>query len=334
VTASSAARRLAVAFIALVAVDLFVPGIRDRLEAARYEQRGNPTRFENSDFFALGPMTQYLREHPDGRQLRTAFIGNSVSFGYGLDVRDTVPAVYERLSPGEKVFNLSVNGLDLGSAYLIAKSVMDSVDTVFLLSRPGLVNDALANVIPVSPDDLQRFNLRVVATPSLAPLAMRWRLYRDSYRIQAALFGTSTRMYFYMHKGESVRSAWASVIGRRVDGQFVAAEQSTDLPEVTARIPVAAAGESAALDRANPLLLQLAQAFRERGKRIVIVQIADYAELMPEPMIAAFNAAFAPNASVAIVDRLPAARLDTIHFNREGAAAAAQALRHLVDERR
>jgi len=124
------------------------------------------------------------------------------------------------------------------------------------------------------------------------------------------------------------------VTGRRGDDAFVAAEQSSDLPEVTARTPVAAAGESAALDRANPLLVQLAEAFRARGKRIVIVQIADYAELMPEPAIAAFNAAFAPNASVAIVDRLPSARLDTIHFNREGAAAAAQALRHLVDGRR
>jgi hypothetical protein len=332
--ASSAARRLVVAVIALMSVDLFVPGIRDRLEAARYEQRGSPTRFENSDFFALGPISQYLREHPAGRQPRTAFIGNSVSFGYGLDVRDTVPAVYERLSPGEKVFNLSVNALDLGSAYLIAKSVMDSVDTVFLFSRPGVVNDVLTNVIPVADEDLQRFDLRAVATSPLARLAMRWRLYRDSYRIQAALFGTSTRMYIYMHKGEIVRNAWASVTGRRVDDQFVPAEHTTDLPEVTARIPLATAGESTSLDGADPLLVRLAQAFRERGKRIVIVQIADYAELMPEPVIAAFNAAFAPNASVAIIDRLPSARLDTIHFNREGAAAAAQALRHLGDKSR
>src|ERR1051325_649201 len=122
------ARRLLVALIVLAVVDLFVPSLRDRLESARYDGRDTPTRFENSVRFGLGPMVQYLREHPKSNRPRTLFLGNSILFGYGIDVRDAIPAVYQRLSPGEKVLNASMNALDLGSAYLIAKSVADSVD--------------------------------------------------------------------------------------------------------------------------------------------------------------------------------------------------------------
>jgi hypothetical protein len=334
-TVSRPARRLIAAVITLAILDPFVPVIRDRLEAARYEQTGAPTRFENSDFFALGPMVEYLREHPSGSRPRTVFIGNSVLFGYGLDVRDSIPAVYERLSPSEKVFNISINGLDLSSGYLIAKSIVDSVDTVFLLCRPDPAKPILSRLMPIDERDLRRFKLTPAPAAPLSALASRWRLYRDSYRIQAALFGTSTRQYLYVHKGELARRALASIAGRTRD-DYAPAEGSSNLPTVTASINASmpAADLRAAMDPDYVVVADLAQLFRERGKHLVLLQVADYVQFLSEPLAAAFNAEFMPNAAVAIIDRPAAAKLDSIHFNREGAAAMAQTLRRLADDRR
>lgn len=327
------ARRLLVAVITLAVLDPFVPAIRDRLEAARYEQTTAPSRFENSDFFALGPMTQYLREHPVGPRPRTVFIGNSVLFGYGLDVRDSVPAVYERLSPREKVLNISVNGLDLTSGYLIAKAIVDSVDTVYLLTRPDPPKRILSQLIPIDAADAERFNLPAPPTSPLAPLVSQWRLYRDSYRIQAALFGTSTRQYLYVHKGELARKALATFRGTDV---FSPRERAGELPTLTASIPVSRATTNlrASMDPSYLLALDLAQLFRDRGKRLVLLQLTDYVRYASEDVVGAFNAQFSPNAVIAIVERSAPTKLDSIHFNRDGAAAMAVALRRVAADRR
>jgi hypothetical protein len=330
------ARRLLVALIALAAVDPFVPVIRDRLEAARYEHTGTPMRFENSDLFGIGPLVQYLREHPQGARPRTVFVGNSVLFGYGLDVHDTVPAVYERLSPGEKVFNVSINALETASAYLITKAVVDSVDRVFMLTSAGVPNDQFVGLVPIADEDLQRFKLPFAATSPLSAAATQWRLYRDTYRIQAGLFGTSTRQYVYLHKGEIARGIAGALTGRQRASTFTPAERESDLPPVTASIPVSSASEAAIanLEREVPLLVDLARLFRERRKHLMLIQIRDYLHYLTEESAASFNAAFAPHAVLVIVDRPASARLDTTHFNREGAAAMAQGIRRLADAQR
>ena len=336
-TVPQPARRLLIALIVLAIADRFVPSVRDRLEASRYEQRGTPTRFENSDFFGLGPLTRYLREHPKGRRPRTVFLGNSVLFGYGVAPRDSLPAVYERLSPDEKVLNASVNGLDLTSAYLIAKAMVDSVDTVFVLSREGATFSAmLPRLIPVDAADLQRFNLQPPPSSRLEPIALRWRLYRDSYRIQSALFGTSTRQYVYLHKGELVRGAIQAITGRQNADAFTPAETSTDLPAITAAIPRSpiAGDPRAAIAAAPPLVVDLAQLFRARGKRLVLLQIRNYTQYLPDSLVPEFNAEFSPFAAIAIVDVPDTAKFDDAHFTREGAAAAARELRRVVDAQR
>jgi hypothetical protein len=333
-TVPRSARRLIAAAIVLAVIDLFVPAIRHRLEAARYETTSSPARFENSDFFALGPLVQYLREHPRGTRPRTVFLGNSVLFGYGLEPRDAVPAVYQRLSSGEKVFNASVNGLDLMSAFLIVKSMADAVDTVFVLSREGTsANTMLPRLIPVAAADAQRFKVRLPTASPLMPIAERWNLYRDSYRIQAALFGTSTRQFVYLHKGELARRLLGSIDGRQ-DG-FAPAERSAALPAVTAAIPLAPApaGANAALAQSHPLIVDLAELFRSRGKRLVLVQVRGYSEYLAEPAVAAFNTVYSPHAQIAIVDVPAGARFDDSHFTRDGAAALARELRRVVPER-
>jgi hypothetical protein len=58
--------------------------------------------------------------------------------------------------------------------------------------------------------------------------------------------------------------------------------------------------------------------------------VNDYWQFLPMPSQGAFNAEFSPHVTLAAIDRTPDARHDTVHFNREGAAAAALELRRLM----
>src|SRR5688572_27360788 len=94
---SRPARRLAIAAIVLVGVDLVEPGVLRRLETSRYEDLSTDFRFENSDLFGVGPLVEYLRDNPVGHQPRVTFLGNSVTYGYGLTAAEAVPGQYQRL---------------------------------------------------------------------------------------------------------------------------------------------------------------------------------------------------------------------------------------------
>jgi hypothetical protein len=232
------ARRLIAALITLIIVDLAVPGVLRRLETSRYEDPSRDFRFENSDLFGIGPLVDYLREHPEGRQPRVMFIGNSVTYGYGLTAAEAVPGQYQRLDRGEKLLNVGVNGLDLGSAYLITKATLGAVDHVYLLSRTALVDEPLiGNRIPMDAEDARRFGVPAAdrLEASLRRIAQHWALYRDSYRLQAALFGTSSRQFIYLHKGDLARALF-SVAGAQplaatpADGASATAPMAAGMP--------------------------------------------------------------------------------------------------------
>ena len=73
-TAARAWSRLLVCVLGLALADQAVVPLLRRAEAQRYESN-RQMRFENSDLFMLGPLTDYLLEHPKGERPRAAFFG-------------------------------------------------------------------------------------------------------------------------------------------------------------------------------------------------------------------------------------------------------------------
>lgn len=331
-TVPRGARRLIVAVVCLAVIDLFVPDIRDRLEAAAYEQSIDTPRFENSDFFGLGPLTQYLREHPGSARPRTVFLGNSVLFGYRLNPEDSPPAAYQRLATGEKVFNASINGLDIGSSYLIAKAMIDSVNTFVVLGRDAShVHPLLPRLIPIDAGDRRKYEIEDVDQPWLAGVAAHWRLYRDTYRLQAAMFGTSTRQLLYLNKGRIVRDAIGMLRGRTrpVD---VPVLPSDTVPPVRMWIPATPTAGSTPPMVQHPIVVDFGELFRAAGKRVILLQVRGYSEYVSEAEAAAFNGWYAPNAQIVIVDVPADATFDGMHFTREGATAVARELYRVAGE--
>jgi hypothetical protein len=198
---ASPLRRIAAAVLTVAAIDPFVPAWLARAERSRYED-DRVFRFEHSDLFATGPVVEYLREHPRGDRPRSVFLGNSVVWGYRLPPEDSVPARFQQLEPSVRVFNFAVNGFGIVSAYLMLNAVIDAVDTVYLHVDGRQVNPGLARLIPVADEDVRRFDLEPPDRfeETLERGVGVWRLYRYSYRLQAAWFGTSTRNYLYAHK--------------------------------------------------------------------------------------------------------------------------------------
>ncbi len=323
---SRPARRLMVAAVTLLVVDRLEPGVRHRLEASRYEDRSRDFRFENSDLFGVGPLVDYLREHPQGQQPRVMFLGNSVTYGYGLQAAEAIPGQYQRLFR-EKVLNVGVNFFDVASAYLVAKATIDAVDHVYVLSRTDVLTTPLvARRIPVDDEDARRFGLPPldpIETP-LQEAAKSWKLYRDSYRLQAAIFGTSSRQYLYLHKGDLVRSLLPVVRAQTTTPSGSA--------EATAAAPVAAGMPGAdrldAIRRQSPeLLWNFAELFQRRGKRVAFLHVAAFSEWLRDgAAVADFNRAFFPHARVIVLDLPERLLADTIHLNATGAASAARAL--------
>jgi hypothetical protein len=339
------ARRLLFAALVLAAIDPLIPGLLHRLEAARYES-GHVFRFENSDLFSLGPVVQYLRQHPQGRRPRVVFFGNSVVWGYFLEPEQSLPAEFQRLTPTVHVFNMAVNGFESGSAYLISKNIVDAVDTIYLVLEPSgrwdgvsslgrTAHPMLPQLVRVEKEDLERFALtppdRVEAR--LADLLGVWSLYRDAYRLQAALFGTSTRVYVYQHKMSIPTTIWRTFRGRPANDD--AERASPPAPGVDVNVEMASAPLPAARRRelaaAYPFLWEYAELVRTHQKHAVIVQIHGYSAAIRAVDRADLNLIFRPHVSFVEVSIPRTLRMaDGLHLSAEGARAVAQALRRHV----
>lgn len=313
-------RRLLLVVVWLAVIDQFVPGMLSRLEHDRYET-GPFFRFANSDVFALGPLVAYLREHPKGARSRTAFFGNSVIFGYLLDDEESIPAQYQALGPSAKVFSFAINTLGMGGSYLVAKAVVRSVDTLFVL-RFGEGADKLYNaapLIPMTPDDIVAFGMPAPnhAEQRFEAIAARWRLYAAAYRLQVALFGASTR---HQLRSLVARSHAEEARGDRFDAT---ARVTVSVP--TSPRPPAAERILAAQTR-HRLLWQFAQLIAANGKRGVFLQIDGYSEPMAESDMADFNGMFGPHATIVVVRIPPSLRYDAAHLTAAGSRSFAEAL--------
>ena len=305
----SKVRRLLFVLLWLALIDLFVPPVLQRAELRRYET-GPVYRFENSDLFALGPMVRYLREHPRGPRRRALFLGNSVVFGYGAETPDALPAQFETLAGDTRAFNAAVNGAESGDSYLVAKAVIDSVDTLYvqLIPRDG-ARPILGTLLPVDDADAQRFKLRRtdrVEATLRSLLGRVWRLYAVNDRLQTAFFGTSTRQYLYLHKRDLLLAA----LGR-------APHVTPAAPRSAVPVSLSARRDGAALTRS---LLDLAELAKSHHKRLVILDFEQ------RTAAADFNARFAPYAEIVAIDVPQALRFDTQHLTPAGANAVAAAL--------
>lgn len=325
----------AVGFLALL--DPFVVPTVQRLERSRYES-DRLFRFENSDLFTIGPLVEYLRENPQGQRPRVMFFGNSVVWGYWLQPWETVPAQFQRLSPKSKVFNFGVNGFESGSAYLITKAIIDSIDVVYLFHVNGPANRTLAGLIPISPEDIRRFGLAPVDSfeRTLEDLLGCWKLYKYSYRLQAALFGTSTRLYFYLNKPRFIGGKILEVFFRRHPprgpanpGPISTRSEIQSGVEIDARISqdMPSAGRVRELAAKYPFLWEYAQLIRDHAKFGIIVGIAEHDVAVGDADRADLNAYFYP--SVLFVKlRVPRElrQADVVHLSPAGALAVADSL--------
>lgn len=285
-------RRLVFLLLWLVLLDQGVPPLLERLERRHYE--GTTTfRFENSDLFALGPLVGYLRDHPKHDKQRVIFFGNSMLFGYFLNADEAIPAQFQKLEPNARVYNAAVNGQEIGTSYLVAKDVIDSVDVLYVQIVGASANPMLPQLIPVGDADLQRFHLTPpdrVEQRMQSALGRVWHLYGLNYRLQAALFGTSTRVFVYMHKNtvaellraRSPRPVWTPIHDH-----------------ISIRAP-RKPGPLPATSEPQRIQNDLAALARAHQKRVVFLEF-EWENNHDDDEVAAFNAAFAPWAETVIV---------------------------------
>jgi len=274
--ARSRLRRLAAALVTLVVIDRFVPGWLGRAEHQRYES-GPVFRFQYSDLFAVGPVVDYLRQHPRGDRQRVVFLGDSIVWGYRLRPEDSLPSQFATLRPSVRVLNFAVNEFGSGSAFLMLKAIIGSIDTVYLEIGGRAVNPGLARLIPVTDADVERFGLDRPDRweQQLERVAGFWRLYRGSYRLQAAVFGTSTRNYLYTNK--SAVLWWREAPQQDLDGgPGIAPARSSSSRlvvshEISAAEPTGERREEVA--RAEPWLWEYATFIHQSGKRAVFFAV-------------------------------------------------------------
>ena len=322
-------RRLAFVVVWLAIFDQFVPPVLRALEHDWYEAQA-VFRFENSDLFALGPLVAYLREQPRGERPRVAFFGNSVVWGYGLRTSSPVPARFQERQPAVRVLNIAVNGYELGDAYLIAKAIINSVDRLYVQVAAGSANPALASLIPVDEEDARAFELRPPGRLQrrLEAIAGTWRLYASAYRLQAALFGTSTRQYIYLNKGNVVRR----LLSRGGDAPREVLPTEAD-PQVDLAAPAAAAPPTperrAQLRAQYPVLWQFEELLHRYQKQAVFLEFGEGTGPgagLTDDEIADLNASFAPFGEVVRL-RIPAPlKYDPVHLTEIGAHQVAEAL--------
>ncbi|HEV2720258.1 MAG TPA: hypothetical protein VG323_09600 [Thermoanaerobaculia bacterium] len=315
-------RRLVLMLLWLILFDRFVPALLDVAERRHYEQT-NAFRFENSDLFGLGPLVQYLREHPRREHRRVVFFGNSMIWGYFLTPEQAMPAQFQALVPDARVYNAAINGQEMGTGYLVAKDILDDVDVLYIQDLGTRANPMLPSLIPIDDADLHRFGLEApdrVEARLQSWLGSVWNLDRLNYRIQAALFGTSTRVYVYMHKRDIV----ARLLRRP-------SPPPTVWPPVTARIslraPVAPASAPAGPAASSPpMMTDLAALARARGKRVVFIRFEWDGSAPTDAEVAAFNAAYAPSAEIVIVHLPKETTFDGEHPVPGAATQIAEAL--------
>ena len=326
-TTASVCRRLLTCAVVLLAVDHAVLPTLRVAEAHRYESDAL-IRFENSDLFVIGPLTDYLRETPVGRRPRILFFGNSFVWGYGIDGEQTIPAMFQRLTPQARVFNLGVNGFESGNAYLMTKAVIDAIDRVYLFHIGGGAHPLLPQLIPVSPEDAARFGLRPrSASPAwLERVTGRWRLATASYRLQAAWFGTSTRQAIYLRKGAWVRS----LMGRRAPSR--GGEELPPAPVEQARweAPVAAQAPDEAAQRGlasrHPLLWDYARLLAAHHTRGVIISGVHGTGPIEREDLRQLNAMFAPYVVFGALELPESWFLDPVHLTPSGCRGVAELL--------
>jgi hypothetical protein len=212
---------------------------------------------------------------------------------------------------------------------VVAKATIDSVDLTYALLGPierPTIDPMLPRLIPLDAADIARLDAPPPggAEPALAgALAGRWRLYRDAYRLQAAIFGSSTRQYLYLHKGKFARALVARLRGAEPQAAAPAGAVTIDVP-LSDVVPDAARQRALRADR--PELWQFGDLARERRKPVVLLQYVGYSRELTDAAIGDFNRAYAPHARVLVV-RLPAhLTADGMHVTSAGADQFAHAL--------
>jgi hypothetical protein len=320
--------RLVFVVLWLAAADRLVDPALSSLEYRRYE-RGRVFRFENSDLFGLGPLVEYLHEHPRGERPRTLFFGNSIVWGYGLAADAAVPARLQDLAPDTKVFNVAINGFGMGSSYLISRAVIDSVDRLYVLRKGEAADPILPSLIPVSADDVLTFNLLPVdrVERALERAIGWWHLYRSAYRLQASMFGTSTRQFVYLHKGDLARAVLRPLIAAQNDAKQAPGVEGAQIelsyPAFAGRpLP----DEERSVEEKDPLMWRFATLARDHGKRLTLLQFDGYSAPMAVDDIATFNAAFSPSAEILVLRVPRSLTFDGMHLTATGSAALAAVL--------
>ena len=315
---SRTARRLVLTAVWLLLFDRAVPPLLEVAERRHYES-ATAFRFENSDLFALGPLVDYLREHPRHERRRVVFFGNSMIFGYFLTPAQAIPAQFQTLQPEARVYNAAVNGEEMGTSYLVGKAILDSVDVMYVQVMRNKRNE-IPLLMPIDDAGLRRLHLappnRVEARLQ-AWLGRVWRAYGLNYRMQAALFGTSTRVFLYMHKRDLARAL-------RVRTLQPAADSCAPIGgRISLRAP-----RAAAVVQAPPRSIRtdLADLARSRGKRVVFIEIEWRGRRVDDAEAGAFNAAYAPFAETVIVTVPPEVTFDGQHPLPAAAAQIAEAL--------
>jgi len=307
-------RRLIFALLWLALLDPFVPPLLHRLEQQRYEGRST-FRFASSDLFGLGPFVSYLRDHPRGDGRRVVFFGNSMMFAYALESDESIPGQYERQQSGVRAFNAAINGETLATNYLIAKSIIGSVDVMYVQIAGDAANPMLPALIPVDEADARLFG---ITGPDpferrLQTIAGRtWRLYASNARLQAAMFGTSTRNFLY----------------RRIRDLPSPPPAHTWLDSgkpITLRVPRLSAVPSRST-RQQLLLRDFAELARSHQKRIVFLVFEHPGRHVDDSRFAALNAAYAPYAEVIVITIPPGRTYDGFHLMPAGCRDVAAAL--------
>jgi hypothetical protein len=212
----------------------------------------------------------------------------------------------------------------MGSSYLIAKAVIDAVDRLYVLRKGQSVEPTLASLIPVDSEDQRAFNLapRDPVEGTLEKWMGWWHLYRSSYRLQAALFGTSTRQFLYLHKGELARA----LVGTLRADPLEQSDSSVRVPiELSVPRPSAlgARGDAANL---NPLMWRFGALVRDHRKRALFLHVDGYSDQMSMSDIEAFNGEFAPNVEIAVLHLPRSLTFDGMHLTATGSIELARVL--------
>jgi hypothetical protein len=189
------------------------------------------------------------------------------------------------------------------------------------------VHPLLASLVPVDADDLRAFHLQSPdrVETRLQSIFAIWRLYASTYRLQAAIFGTSTRQYVH-RRGDAVRRVVAP------DGRPAATAAISSLGgsiQLTRwRSATPPAGERRAeLRRRDELLWNFAELVYRHRKRAVFLQIGSPAtDAIGESEIADFNGAFEPFVEIVGLTIPPSLRFDAQHLTAEGSRRVAEAL--------